>query len=144
VDPTVDSHFVSVGSDVPLLVGMQEGNHGRHEEARSDVLAAEKPKDLRHSNPILELALGNPADRLAAIAKLAGFVIAVERKRHGAASPARPLARAQTSTGADLANDMAPLLLRPLPWFQPGFRERPFMAGCMLVHPLSPSPAQQE
>ena len=90
VDPAVDADLVAFGDDAALLVGIEQRGHGRHEEARFDVVPLQSVEDARHALAVAVLALRQPADRLAALAQLVGLVVGVERERHRAARAARP------------------------------------------------------
>ena len=122
MDPAVDADLVALGDDAALLVRVDQRGDRRHVERRLDAVAVEQFQDARHADPGAELAPGEPADRLAAVAQIAGLVIAVERQRDRAARAARPFARPQRPAGAHPVDQLAPVLLRPLPGFEIGFR----------------------
>ena len=58
------------------------------------------------------------ADRLAAVAQLVGLVVGVEGQRHGAARAVLPGLGPVAPAGAHLLDQLAPVLLGPLPGFQ--------------------------
>src|SRR6516165_2510237 len=59
-------------------------------------------------------------------------MIAVERQRDGAPRASRPLGGSQPPSGTDTVDDLAPLLLRPLPGFEGGLRSVHYFV--LLVH----------
>src|SRR5271154_2540349 len=118
VNPAVDADLVAFGDNPALLVRVEQRGHRRHVKAGLDPVFFEHLQNSRHAHPAAILAPGEPADRVAAIAQIAGLVIAVERQGYRAARPARPLRRPQAAPGADTLDALAPLLLGPLPGFE--------------------------
>jgi hypothetical protein len=51
VDPAVHGELVALVDHAALLIGMEQGHHGRHEEGRADVVAAQEPQDARDRRP---------------------------------------------------------------------------------------------
>src|SRR6267154_3175006 len=121
MDPAMDADLVALGDDAALLVGVDQRGNGRDVKCRLDVIAFEQPEDARHAHPVAELAPGKPPDRLAAVAQIAGLMVAVEGQRDRAARPARPCRRAQRPSGPHPRDELAPMLLGPLPGFEIGF-----------------------
>ena len=114
----MDADLVAFGDHPALLVGMEQRGDGRHIEGRRHVVFLQQLEDARHADPVAVLAPGHAADRLAALAQLVGFVIGVERDREGAARAVLPGLRPQRAAGAHLVDQLAPVLLRPLPGLQ--------------------------
>src|SRR5437016_14133622 len=121
MDPAMDADLVPFGDDAALLVGVNKRGDGGHIERRLHVIALKQLQDARHANPVAELPPGEPSDRLAAVAQVAGFMVAIERQRDGAARAAWPSRRTQGAAGPHPPNELSPMLLRPLPRFESGF-----------------------
>src|SRR5437588_7158268 len=117
MDPAMDADLVAFGDHLALFVGMEQGGHRRHVERRRHVVFLHEPQDARHADAAAILAPGQAADRFATFAQGAGFMIAVERDREGAARAGLPGLRAQRAAGADVIDQLAPVFLRPLPGF---------------------------
>src|SRR5713226_6803644 len=113
---------MALGDDPALLVGVNQRGDRRNIETRLDPVAFEQLEDARHADAIAVLAPGEAPDRLAAVAQIAGLMIAVEGQRHRAARGARPLTRAQRASGAHPLDQLLPMRVRPLPGFEIGFR----------------------
>src|SRR5262249_1926337 len=84
----------------------------------------------RHANAIAILSPRHATDRFAAVAQLVRLVIGIEGKREGAGRTTLPALRAKTAAGADLVDETAPMLFRPLPGFE----------LCHVVHDVPPTP----
>src|SRR3954447_9512355 len=109
---------MALGDDAALLFRVDQRGDRGHVEGRLDPVTLQQLEDARHPDPIAELAPGEPADRFAALAQIAGLVIAVEGERDRATRPARPFARPQGLAGAHSVDQLTPMLLRPLPGFE--------------------------
>jgi hypothetical protein len=118
VDPAVDADLVPLGDHLALFVRVEQGDHRRHIEGRRHVVLLEHLQDARHADAIAVLAPGHAADRFSAVAQLVGLVVRVERDREGAARAVLPGFRPIAASGAHLIDQLAPVLLRPLPRFQ--------------------------
>ena len=79
MDPAVDADLVSLLDHPALLVRVEQGGDRRHVERCAGAVALEHLEDARHADAVAELAPAHPADRLATLAQLIGFMIAVER-----------------------------------------------------------------
>src|SRR5215469_1279 len=122
----MNGDLMALADDAALFVGVQQRRDRRYEKRRLDLVFVQELEDARHADPRAHLAPGEPADRLAALAQIAGLMIAVERQRHRAARAARPFRRPQRLAGAHPVDQLAPMRLRPLPRFE--IRMRPFGA----------------
>src|SRR5262249_52573125 len=122
VDPAVDADLVAFGDDAALLVGIEEGDHRRHVEARRHAVPLEDFEDAWHRAPCAVLALRQLADRAAAVTQLVGLVVGVERERDRAACAVFPCLRPQRAAGPHVIDDGAPVRFRPLPRFHPAFQ----------------------
>src|ERR1044072_2811734 len=118
MDPAMDPDLVALSDDPPLLIGMEQGDDAGYVERRRHVVFLQQAQDAWHADAVAILTPGHAADRLAAVAQLAGLVVAVERDRKGATRPILPRLGPQRASGAYLVDQLAPVLLRPLPGFQ--------------------------
>src|SRR5262249_47275000 len=120
VDPAVDADLMALGDDPALLVGMQQSHDRRNVESCADAEALEQCKDARHADARTVLAPAQPPDRLAAVAQLVGLVIGIEGERDRAACAVLPGFGPIGPAGADVADQFAPVFLRPLPRLELG------------------------
>ncbi len=116
----MDADFMALGDDLPLLVGMQQSGDRRDIEAGLDPVLFQRLQNARDADTVTELAPGEPPDRVAAVAQIAGLVIAVKRQCHGTAGAARPFRWPQFTPGAHPVDAFAPFLFGPLPGFEIG------------------------
>ena len=121
VDPAVNADLMTFRHHTALLVLVQQGCDRRHVEGRRHAVALQDLQDARHADTRAILAPGHAADGLAAVAQLVGLVVGIKRQGEGAARAAGPLRRAIAAAGAHLADQLAPMRLRPLPGFHGGF-----------------------
>ena len=70
---------MAFGHNPALLIRVEECRHRRHVERAPDAVFGQQVEDPRNPDPVAELAPGQAADRLAAVAQIAGLVVAVER-----------------------------------------------------------------
>src|ERR1700736_5033319 len=115
MDPAMDANFMALRHHPALLVGMQEGGDRRHVKGTLDPVPFQHVQDPRNASSIAVLTPRQAADRLTAVAQIACLVIAVERHSDRAAGAARPFGRPQPPSGADAVDQLAPMLLGPLP-----------------------------
>src|SRR6266404_8598670 len=115
MDPAMDTDFMALCHHPALLVRMQEGGDRRHVKRAPDAVLSQHVEDPRHAYPIAVLTPRQAADRLTAVAQIACLVIAVERNSDRATGTARPFGRPQPLSGADAVDQLAPMLLGPLP-----------------------------
>ena len=115
VDPAVNADLVALGDVRALFVGIQQRDHGGHEEARLDVRPIEQRADARQGGAGAVLAPAELARRGPPSAQRARLVVRIERQRDRAARAVLPARRLQRAAGAHLADDAAPLRLGPLP-----------------------------
>ncbi len=118
VDPRMDADLVAFGDDAPLLVRIEQRTHGRHIEGRRHRVFREQFQDARDADTIAVLSPRHAPDRLAAVAQLIGLVVGIERQRERAARAALPALGPIGLAGADLVDQPAPVLFRPLPGFE--------------------------
>src|SRR5271166_2097438 len=111
---------MTFGHHPALLLGVEERRHRRHVERGLDTVFFEQVKDPRHADPIAELAPGQTADRVAAVAQVAGLVVTIERQRHRATGAARPLGGPKPAPGTYAIDEFSPLFFGPLPGFEVG------------------------
>src|SRR5690242_610237 len=97
---------------------MQQRSNGRDIEARLHIMLIQELQDTRHAHSVTVLAPCEAPDRLAAVAQIAGLVVAVERQRDRTSRAARPFGRTQLAPGAHPVDELAPVLLGPLPRFE--------------------------
>src|SRR6516225_5130982 len=114
----MDADLVSFADDATLLVAMEQRDDARHIEGCRHRMPCEQFQDARHANPIAILSPRHATDRFAAVAQLVRLVIGIEGKREGAARTTFPALRTKTAAGADLVDETAPMLFRPLPGFK--------------------------
>src|SRR6516162_6195092 len=81
-------------------------------------MPCEQFQDARHADAIAILSPRHATDRFAAVAQLVRLVIGIEGQREGAARTTPPAFRTKTAAGADLVDETAPMLFRPLPGFE--------------------------
>src|SRR6185437_1171171 len=107
--------LMSLGDDAALLVLVQQSRDGRHIEAGFDAVTLEDIENPRDTHTIAVLAPAQAADRCAALAQFACFVVAVERECHCAAGSAGPRFGPESAPGARPIHQCAPGFFRPLP-----------------------------
>jgi len=78
MNPTVQADFVAVADDALCLFRMQKRSDRGDEERGRHAMFAQHVKNARHARPATVLAPTEAADRLSALAQLAGFVVAIE------------------------------------------------------------------
>src|SRR6202047_5600481 len=115
MDPSMDANFMALRHHPALLVGMQEGGDRRHVKRALDPMLFQHVQDPRHAYPIAVLTPRQAADRLTAVAQIACLVIAVERHSDRATGAARPFGRPQPQSCGGAVDQLAPMLLGPLP-----------------------------
>ncbi len=108
MDPAMQPDLMPAAGNPPRLVGVEQRRHRRHEKARRHPLPSQMLENPRHPHPAPELAPGQPADRLAAPAKLETFMVTIERQRHRRLRSIRPMRRLQRSPGAHTLDPASP------------------------------------
>src|SRR5215472_11188440 len=104
----MDADLVALGDDAALLVGVEERGDGGDVEGRLDAVTPEDLQDARYADAVAELAPGEAADRLGAVAHLVRLMVAVEGERDGAARPVLPRFGAKRAAGANVVHDAPP------------------------------------
>ena len=131
------------GHDPALLVGVEQRGDGGDIEARLDTVLFQDFQNPRYAYPIAVLAPRQAPDRLAAVAQIAGLVVAVEGQRDGAPRAARPFGRPQLTPGADAVDELAPVFLGPLPRFEVALFEVPLGSVHLFFLHVGFSPAER-
>jgi hypothetical protein len=74
----MDADLMSFGYDPTLLVGMQERGDRGNVETGFDPVLCQPVEDARDAHPGAVLTPRHAADRLAAVAQLAGLVVGIK------------------------------------------------------------------
>jgi hypothetical protein len=116
----MEPDLMTFGDHPALLVGIEQGHHRRHVEGRGDAVPGQQFEDVWHADAIAILAPRHASDGLAAVTQLIGVVVGIEGEREGGARPVLPPGRPVGPAGADLVDEAAPVIFRPLPGFELG------------------------
>ena len=115
VDPGMQADLVAVLRHRAHLILMQQGGDAGVEEGRGDGVPRQKRADARHALARAVLALADPHRAGIAVAQRDGFVIRVERQRHGAASAIGPMGWLEAAARPGAFDHAAPGRLGPFP-----------------------------
>ena len=137
MNPGMDADLVPLRDHPALLVGMQYGDHRRHEEGRRYAVAFQKVQNPRHAGARAVLALAELARRALGPAQGLRLVVGVEGQRNRAARPAGPGRRLERPAGPHLLHDRPPVGLLPFPGFRLVRHAGPFMLAHGRCPPLS-------
>ena len=107
--------FMAMIADAPRLVGINQGNDRRHEEAGRNLMSLEAFEYPRYTDPPAEFAPRQTADGTPAGAQLECLVVAVEGQGDRCAGIIRPCCRFQRTPGAHRPERGAPIMITPLP-----------------------------
>src|SRR5215468_8701420 len=114
----MDADLMPFPDDTTLLVAIKQRDDARHIEGCRHRMLCEQFQDARHADAIAILSPRQSTDRFAAVAQFVRLVIGIEGKREGAARTTLPAVRTKAAAGADLVDETAPMLFRPLPGFE--------------------------
>ena len=83
MDLSMHANLVTAFGDRRESIGFDKSRNRGHEEAGFHVVPIENSENARNAAPATELAPRQPSDGRLAHAQLEGFMVAIERQRHG-------------------------------------------------------------
>src|SRR5215831_15926812 len=125
----MDADLVPLGDNATLLVAIEQRNDAGHVKGCRHRMFGEQFQDARDADAIAILSPRHASDRSAAVAQLVRLVIGIERQRERASRAVLPAVWTKAAAGADLVDEAAPMLFRPLPGFE----------LCHVVHNVPPN-----